>query len=97
LAGLRRERCEGDDYVPIWQSGTEPSVFLHIVGKLPTILLVLDADDNNAILKTFIHTNGEVFMQHAGDYTADKYFYLHDRLGSARQLFDPADLSVKNN
>jgi RHS repeat-associated protein len=28
-------------------------------------------------------------MQHNGNHTAEKYFYLHDRLGSVRQIIDP--------
>jgi RHS repeat-associated protein len=56
------------------------------VSDVPKVLLVLDANNNNAILKTFIHTDSEVLMQHNGDYNADKYFYLHDRLGSVRLL-----------
>lgn len=50
------------------------------------ILLVLDADDNNAILKTYIHANNQIIMQHNGNHTGSKYFYLHDRLGSVRQM-----------
>lgn len=68
---------------------------MDIAGHLPVILFELDADDNNAILKTFIHANGEVLMQHDGDYTASRYFYLHDRLGSVRQVID-SSASVVN-
>jgi RHS repeat-associated protein len=65
-------------------------------GKLPNVLLVLDADAGNAILKTNIFANGQILMQHNGDYSGDKYFYLHDRLGSVRQVMDPADTSIVN-
>ncbi len=66
-----------------------------MVGELPVILLVLDADDDNAILKSYIHANNQIIMQHNGDYTGSKYFYLHDRLGSVRQVID-SDGSVVN-
>jgi RHS repeat-associated protein len=38
------------------------------------------------LAKTYIYANGEILAQHDGDYTADRYFYLHDRLGSVRQV-----------
>lgn len=59
-----------------------------ISGQLPVILLVLDADRDNLILKSYVYANGEVMMQHNGNHTADKYFYLHDRLGSVRQIIN---------
>jgi hypothetical protein len=34
-------------------------------------------------------------MQHNGNHTADKYFYLQDRLGSVREIID-ANGTVKN-
>ena len=34
-------------------------------------------------------------MQHNGNHTADKYFYLHDRLGSVRQIIDSDSGVVK--
>jgi len=55
---------------------------------LPKILLVLDANDNNAILKTYVHANNQILMQHDGDVNSPRYFYLHDRLGSVRQIVD---------
>jgi hypothetical protein len=45
--------------------------------------------------KTYIHANGQIIAQHAGDHTADRYFYLHDRLGSVRLLIDTS-AGVKN-
>lgn len=64
------------------------------VGEVPAILLVLDANDNNAILKSYVHANDEVIMQHAGKYDQARYFYLHDRLGSVRQVIDSSALVV---
>jgi RHS repeat-associated protein len=64
-------------------------------GKLPVILLVLDADDNNAILKRYIHANEQIIMQHDVVDNNKSYFYLHDRLGSVRQIMD-STASVKN-
>ena len=39
--------------------------------------------------------NRQILTQHDGDYDDDIYFYLHDRLGSVRQVIDP-DGDVKN-
>ena len=36
------------------------------------------------IMKTYICENSEVLAQHEGDTSDDRYFYLHDRLGSVR-------------
>jgi len=67
---------------------TRHKYIVDTVGNYPVILLVLDADDFS-ILKSYIHANGQVLMQYDGDpATADKYFYLHDRLGSVRLLID---------
>ncbi len=38
---------------------------------------------------------GQVLAQHDGDYDDDIYLYLHDRLGSVRQVIDPSG-DVKN-
>jgi len=50
--------------------------------------LILDADNNNAIVKSLIHAQDKVIVQYDGDHTANKYFYVHDRLGSVRMLLD---------
>jgi RHS repeat-associated protein len=55
-----------------------------------------DANNNDAILTTYIHANGEVLAQHNGSYAADRYYYLHDRLGSVRMLID-SDGAVANH
>jgi RHS repeat-associated protein len=60
-----------------------------IVGDLPTILMEIDLENNMAIKKTYIYSNGEILAQHTGGYTAPIYYYLHDRLGSVRQIIDP--------
>ncbi|MHC4624492.1 MAG: RHS repeat domain-containing protein [Planctomycetota bacterium] len=56
------------------------------LGGLPLILMDLNASPG--IEKTYIHANGQILAQHDGDHTADRYFYLHDRLGSVRLLID---------
>jgi len=40
-------------------------------------------------------SNNRIIYQHDGDYTANRYFYLHDRLGSVRQMIYTSG-SVKN-
>ena len=80
----------------IWNLGSYWHKYIvDTAGPLPKILLVLDANDNNAVLKTYVHANDQVIAQHDGDYTAGRYFYLHDRLGSVRQIID-ANAAVAN-
>ena len=57
-----------------------------IVGDLPVILMELN--NSGGIVKTYIYANSQIIGQHDGDHTADRYFYLHDRLGSVRQIID---------
>ena len=55
------------------------------------ILLELDTDNSNSIEKTYLYANGQVLAQydsHFTDQTPAKYFYLHDRLGSVRQIIN---------
>jgi RHS repeat-associated protein len=60
------------------------------VGSVPTLLLVMDAaDPAKPIVYTYIHANNQVLARYDGDYTsANKYFYIHDRLGSVRQMIN---------
>ncbi len=60
---------------------------LDVASSVPKILLVLDADNSNVILKAYVHTDREVLMQ-ADSGTNECYYYLHDRLGSVRLLID---------
>jgi RHS repeat-associated protein len=57
-----------------------------IVGDLPVILMELNTSGN--ILKTYIYGNSQILAQHDGSYTANRFFYLHDRLGSVRQIIN---------
>lgn len=38
--------------------------------------------------KTYIYSDAQILAQHDGDISDDKYFYLHDRLGSVRLVID---------
>ena len=40
-------------------------------------------------------TNSQIIAQHDGKYDQTRYFYLHDRLGSVRQIIDTSG-NVKN-
>jgi RHS repeat-associated protein len=58
-------------------------------GDLPVVLLEIDPDENDpnaSIRKTYIYGNSQLLAQHDGFYGEDTYFYLHDRLGSVRQV-----------
>jgi RHS repeat-associated protein len=60
-------------------------------GELPTILLEIDPsvqDPNQAIVKTYIYANSQIIAQHDGYFGDPMYFYLHDRLGSVREVID---------
>ncbi|MFC1677442.1 RHS repeat-associated core domain-containing protein [Planctomycetota bacterium] len=64
-------------------------------GELPAILLVLDANNSDAIVKTNIFANDQIIAQHDGNDSNDLYFYMHDRLGSIRQVID-IDANIAN-
>jgi uncharacterized protein RhaS with RHS repeats len=67
------------------------------VGPLPVVLLVMDADTNNAVLNSFIYDDdSRILAQYDGDWQAgaDKYFYLNDRLGSVRLIIDDTGTPV---
>jgi len=66
----------------IGASASTEKFILDIVGDYPVVLMVKDPNTpaNN---KTYVHANGEVLTERVFIY---KYFYLHDRLGSVRQL-----------
>ena len=64
-----------------------------VVGDLPVILMELNGSGN--ILKTYIYGNSQILAQHDGSYSANRYFYLHDRLGSVRMIID-ASANVVN-
>ncbi len=71
----------------------ERKYIVDIVGDLPVILMELNS--SGGIVKTYIYSNSQIIAQHTGDHTADRYFYLHDRLGSVRQVIDTSG-DVKN-
>ena len=76
-------------------SGTRKYI-VDIAADLPVILLELEG---SSIKKTYIYGNSQILAQHDGDASttppADIYFYLHDRLGSVRQIIDGSG-NVKN-
>jgi len=61
-----------------------------IVGRLPVILLIMDAGNDNSVVNTYVYANSQVLAQYEGtqEEANDKHFYLHDRLGSVRLLID---------
>jgi len=66
---------------------TTRKYIVDIVGDLPVILLEIDTSDSS-IAKTYIYANSQVLAQHAGKYDQPIYFYLHDRLGSVRNIIN---------
>jgi len=72
---------------------TTRKYIVDIVGDLPVILMEIEpgADESfgtedDSIAKTYIYANSQILAQHDGGHTTDRYFYLHDRLGSVRQI-----------
>jgi len=61
-----------------------------VAGRLPVILLVMDADNDNSVVSSYVYANSQVLAQYDGEQKQenDKHFYLHDRLGSVRQVLD---------
>ena len=55
------------------------------MGDLPTILLEINPA-TGSVSNKYIYANGQIIMRHG----ADNYFYLHDRLGSVRQIINSA-------
>jgi len=64
-----------------------------MIGDLPVILSQLNT--SGGIVKTYIYVNSQIIAQHDGDHNADRYFYLHDRLGSVHQIIDTSAGVVK--
>jgi len=84
----------------VYKSSTVDSVttnqrfIVDIAGKLPIILCVVDADDGS-LERSYIYANAQPIGFYEGDYTDPAYIYLHDRLGSVRQVIDSSG-NVKN-
>ncbi len=70
---------------------TNRKYIVDVIGRLPVILLEIDPsenDPNDAIVKTYLYATAQILAQHDGFYEDNIYFYLHDRLGSIRQMID---------
>ncbi|MHC4621013.1 MAG: polymorphic toxin-type HINT domain-containing protein, partial [Planctomycetota bacterium] len=73
--------------------GTVRKYIVDIVGDLPVILMELDG---SAVKKAYIYANGQILAQHHGVVAeGNKRFYLHDRLGSVRQIIKYENGQVK--
>lgn len=66
-----------------------------VVGDLPVILLELEATGytDYTVKKAYIYANSQILAQY--DSANNKHFYLHDRLGSVRQLINTSGAVVK--
>ena len=60
---------------------------MDVVGDLPVILMEINPQ-TGSIVKSYIHANGQILAQHDGGQAGERYFYLHDRLGSVRQIIN---------
>jgi RHS repeat-associated protein len=77
----------------VWRQSTVSSqtttrkYIIDISGELPTILMEVDPGDSS-LKKKYIYANGQILAQHDVPDNNEKYFYLHDRLGSVRLVID---------
>jgi RHS repeat-associated protein len=92
----------------VWKKythGTDPVIvdehkyIVDITGKLPVILMDLNLTDSS-LKKKYIYADRQILAQHDIDDDAqpaqdDKYFYLHDRLGSVRLVINDSGNVVK--
>jgi RHS repeat-associated protein len=71
------------------QTVTKRKYIVGEVGGLHVILLEINPDNNNEIVKSYIYAQDDLVAQYDGDQTSgDKYFYICDRLGNIRQVID---------
>jgi RHS repeat-associated protein len=76
---------------------TKRKYIVDIVGDLPVILMEIDATDFT-VKKAYIYGNSQIIAQYDGDWRTPldcKNFYLHDRLGSVRQIINCGADAVK--
>ena len=78
----------------VGQNTTKQRFIVDIAGKLPTILCVIDADDGS-LERSYIYAGAQPIAFYEGDWSDPAYFYLHDRIGSVRQVLDESG-DVKN-
>jgi len=64
-----------------------------IAGGLPVILLEIDPTDMS-VKKGYIYANSQILAQYDGG-SASRYYFLHDRLGSVRQVINSAGAVIK--
>jgi len=55
----------------------------------------MDADNDNSVVRSYVYSGAQPIAFYEGDYTDPAYIYLHDRLGSVRQVLDSSG-NVKN-
>jgi RHS repeat-associated protein len=75
----------------VGQTTTKSKYIVDPTGDLSLILLEVDPDEtdpNECVRKTYVYGNSQLLAQHDGYYGSDICFYLHDRLGSVRQVVD---------
>jgi len=69
---------------------TRRKYIVDTASSLPTILIELDPDNSNQVVKSYLYdNNSQILIQYDGSMAGgDKYFYLADRLGTIRQIID---------
>lgn len=86
----------------VYKSATVSSVttnrkyIVDIASKLPTILCVIDTD-TGSLENSYIYAGAGAIAFYDGDWSdsqTGKYFYLHDRLGSVRQVVDSNSVMI---
>jgi RHS repeat-associated protein len=75
-------------------SAGQRKYIVDVVGDLPVILMELDSSNN--ITKSYIYANSQILAQQDGSHTANRYFYLHDRLGNVREIINGSGSVVRH-
>ena len=76
---------------------TNHKYIVDTIGSLPVILFEIDTSTGQ-IVRTYVHANAQPLTMYDGpqDNLSDKYYYLHDRLGSVRLVIDQSAETTAN-
>ena len=81
------------EYPPTWKTSEEclsPRPGAWVCAEIRVAVSAL------LLLLCTIYTNGQILTQSDGNYSADRYFYVKDRLDSVRQVINGSGSVVRN-
>ena len=69
-----------------------------INSELPVVLCVLDGDEQDlnasTLEKSYYHLGAQIIAQQGAEAESELYYYVHDRLGSVREVIDTSMLTI---